>query len=66
MSETVFGFLSELPMNWIVFFASAIPITELRAAVPFGIAGGMSPFSAWIWGFSAICCRFPLFSICGR
>ena len=29
MSETVFGFLSGLPMNWIVFFASAIPITEL-------------------------------------
>lgn len=50
MSETVFGFLSGLPMNWIVFFASAIPVTELRAAIPFGIAGGMSPFSAWVWG----------------
>ena len=50
MSETVFGFLSGLPMNWIVFFASAIPITELRAAIPFGIAGGMTPFSAWVWG----------------
>ena len=50
MSETVFGFLSGLPMNWIVFFASAIPITELRAAIPFGIAGGMSPLSAWFWG----------------
>ena len=50
MSEAVFGFLSDLPMNWIVFFASAIPITELRAAIPFGIAGGMTPLSAWFWG----------------
>lgn len=50
MSNTVFSFLSGLPMNWIVFFASAIPVTELRAAIPFGIAGGMSPLSAWFWG----------------
>lgn len=50
MSEVIFDFLSGLPMNWIVFFSSAIPITELRAAIPFGIAGGMTPVSAWIWG----------------
>lgn len=50
MSDTIFSFLSGLPMNWIVFFASAIPVTELRAAIPFGIAGGMSPLSAWFWG----------------
>ena len=50
MSESVFSFLAGLPMNWIVFFASAIPITELRAAIPFGIAGGMTPLSAWFWG----------------
>ena len=50
MSESVFAFLSGLPLNWVVFFASAIPITELRAAIPFGIAGGMSPLSAWFWG----------------
>ena len=50
MSETVFSFLSGLPLNWIVFFAAAIPITELRAAIPFGIAGGLTPLSAYVWG----------------
>ena len=45
MADSVFGFLSGLPLNWVVFFASAIPITELRAAVPFGIAMGMEPVS---------------------
>lgn len=50
MADTVFAFLSALPMKWIVFFASAIPITELRAAIPFGIAGGLTPFTAWIFG----------------
>lgn len=51
MADSVFSFLSGLPVQWIVFFASAIPITELRASVPFGIAMGMDPISAWIWGF---------------
>lgn len=50
MSDIIFDFLAGLPMNWIVFFASAIPVTELRAAIPFGIAGGMEPWAAWIWG----------------
>ena len=50
MAETVFDFLGGLPLNWIVFFASAIPVTELRAAIPFGIAGGMEPLAAWFWG----------------
>jgi uncharacterized membrane protein len=50
MADSVFAFLSALPQNWIVFFASAIPITELRAAIPFGIASGMNPLSAWFWG----------------
>ncbi len=50
MSDSVFAFLGDLPLNWIVFFASAIPLTELRAAIPFGIAGGMAPLDAWFWG----------------
>ena len=51
MSDAIFAFLSDLPLNWIVFFASAIPVTELRAAIPFGIAMGMPPLSAMLWGF---------------
>lgn len=50
MADGVFSFLADLPLNWIVFFSSAIPITELRAAIPFGIAGGLSPLDAWFWG----------------
>ncbi|HMM05234.1 MAG TPA: small multi-drug export protein [Clostridiales bacterium] len=50
MADSVFAFLGDLPLNWIVFFASAIPLTELRAAIPFGIAGGMAPLDAWFWG----------------
>lgn len=51
MSDAVFSFLSGLPANWIVFFASAIPITELRASIPFGIlALDMAPLSAYFWG----------------
>ena len=60
MSESVFAFLSGLPLNWIVFFASAIPITELRAAIPFGIACGMDPLSAWFWGVLGNLLPIPL------
>lgn len=52
MSDIVFGFLQGLPPNWVVFFASAIPITELRAAIPVGIfAYNMEPIAAFFWGF---------------
>ncbi len=50
MSDTVFQFLSGLPMQWIVLISAAIPITELRADIPFGIAGGLSPLTAYIFG----------------
>ncbi len=60
MSESIFAFLSDLPLNWIVFFASAIPITELRLAVPFGIASGMEPLSAWFWGVAGNLLPIPL------
>ena len=60
MSETVFSFLSGLPMNWIVFFAAAIPITELRAAIPFGVAGGLPPLQAYVWGILGNLLPIPL------
>ncbi len=50
MSEQIFASLQSLPLQWVVFFSSAIPITELRAAIPFGIAYGLSPLCAFIFG----------------
>lgn len=50
MSDSVFAFLSGLPMEWIVFLASAIPITELRLSIPFGILNHLSPWMAWVLG----------------
>lgn len=60
MADSVFAFLGDLPLNWIVFFASAIPLTELRAAIPFGIAGGMAPLDAWFWGVLGNLLPIPL------
>lgn len=60
MSESIFAFLSGLPLHWVVFFASAIPITELRAAIPFGIVSGMAPLSAWFWGILGNLLPIPL------
>ncbi len=50
MSDQIFALFQNLPLHWVVFFTSVIPITELRAAIPFGIAYGLHPFTAFIFG----------------
>ncbi|WP_227767126.1 COG2426 family protein [Zhaonella formicivorans] len=43
MTERLIALFSAVPVNWRVFFLAAIPVTELRAAIPLGLAWGVSP-----------------------
>lgn len=51
MTERIIAFVSSWDPFWAVFFLSMLPITELRASVPIGIAWGLTPFQAF---FSAL------------
>lgn len=43
MSEWIVNAVTGLPVEWRVFFLSMLPITELRVAIPLGIAWGIPP-----------------------
>lgn len=50
MQETIIGFFQNFPKELATFFISAIPVTELRAAIPVAYEKfGMSAFSSWFW-----------------
>jgi uncharacterized membrane protein len=42
MLETILHWLKDLPKEWIVVIVSALPIAELRLAIPLGLSFGMS------------------------
>lgn len=48
MEELVAG-LSDIPVGWRVFFLAMLPVTELRGAIPLGVAWGLPPFHAFLW-----------------
>ena len=41
--------LLNIPPEFIVFFSSMLPITELRGAIPLGFAIGLSPETTFFW-----------------
>ncbi len=52
MTEWLVDSLNNIPVVWQVFLLSMLPVTELRAAVPIGIAQGLSPFTAMFFGIA--------------
>jgi len=48
MTENIVTLVSSWDPFWAVFFLSMLPITELRASVPIGIAWGLSPLEVFI------------------
>ncbi len=50
MSEAVISWFSSFPKELAVFFIAAIPVTELRAAIPVAYkVYSLSPFWSWFW-----------------
>ena len=49
MGEQLWELLAAIPEYWRVFLLSMIPVTELRAAIPLGIAWGMQPWACFLW-----------------
>jgi uncharacterized membrane protein len=48
MREKIFQLVAGIPLEGQVFVLSMLPITELRAAIPYGIAQGLSPHQAML------------------
>ncbi|MBS4025357.1 MAG: small multi-drug export protein [Clostridia bacterium] len=48
MRENIFQLVAGIPIEWQVFVLSMLPITELRAAIPYGIAQGLAPHQAML------------------
>ena len=49
MSEWLINAVIGLPVEWRVFFLSMLPVTELRVAIPLGIAWGMHPATNYLY-----------------
>ncbi|MDW7675809.1 MAG: small multi-drug export protein [Bacillota bacterium] len=45
MVEVLVKFLAGIPLEWQVFILAMIPVTELRAAIPYGITQGLLPLT---------------------
>ncbi|MBO8168054.1 MAG: small multi-drug export protein [Thermoanaerobacteraceae bacterium] len=50
MTEWLIESVRGIPVTWQVFFLSMLPVTELRAAVPIGLAQGLAPLPALLFG----------------
>lgn len=48
MAEKLIQLVSGMTLEWQVFILAMFPITELRAAIPYGISQGLSPSTAFI------------------
>lgn len=50
MSNLIEFLKTVLTLEWVVFVTAALPIIELRGAIPVGIALGMAPWQAYVIG----------------
>ncbi|MFZ5817588.1 MAG: COG2426 family protein [Bacillota bacterium] len=48
MSEAVLNALGELPYEWIVLIVAALPLIELRGAIPIGVALGLPALEVFL------------------
>ncbi len=52
MTDAIIEALSGLPDGWKVFFLAMFPVTELRVALPLGVAWGLPAFDAFLWAIA--------------
>src|SRR5690606_1335439 len=50
MADWLMDILGGIPLSIKIIIAACIPVTELRAAIPVGIAMGIPPFEAFFLG----------------
>jgi len=48
MTENLISWLNGLPKDYIVLIVSALPVSELRGAIPLALAFGMTPQKAYL------------------
>ncbi|MFH1093910.1 MAG: small multi-drug export protein [Candidatus Omnitrophota bacterium] len=48
MSEWFLNTLGDLPPQWLVVIVSAMPVSELRGAIPIGIMLGLAPIKVFV------------------
>ena len=59
--------LSELyTVKLVVLMTAALPIVELRGAIPLGISLGLSPFQSMVWGFVGSMIPAPFILLAAR
>ena len=52
MVEAIVDSLAGIPVELRVFFLAMLPITELRGAIPLGVAWGLTPYCAFLWSLA--------------
>lgn len=52
MIDVIVDALAGLSDGWKIFFLSMLPVTELRVALPLGIAWGMPAVDAFLWAIA--------------
>lgn len=50
--DYVLSQLAQISDGWKIFFLSMIPISELRLAIPLGIAWGIAPWQCFLWAIA--------------
>jgi len=50
MADWLLSFLGSIPLGVKLIIAGSLPVTELRAAIPIGIALGVPPWFAFVFG----------------
>ena len=48
MNDVIIEFFKQLPPEWMVITISAMPVTELRGAIPVGMMMGMAPLKVFL------------------
>jgi len=51
MSEAVINLFKELPAHWLVVVVSAMPVSELRGAIPLGIMMDLNPWKVFFLAY---------------
>ena len=51
LKDTIFDFARQVPPEWAVALVAALPVVELRGAIPLGIAAGLPAWQALLIAF---------------
>jgi len=50
--DYILSLLAQMSDVWKVFFLSMIPVSELRLAIPLGVAWGVEPWQCFLWAIT--------------